>query len=126
MVLLLGLKFTRCKRNRPAIWFSPCKKILSATPVEIRHPGRKRMDSAQYERVKQLFELHRMLPEAERDTRLASDAAGDAEVEHEVRALLEAYDRSADFLEQPVLEQQAEIVERAIRPAAELAAGTRI
>ena len=57
------------------------------------------MDSAQYERVKQLFELHRILPEAERDTRLASDAAGDAEVEHEVRALLEAYDRSADFLE---------------------------
>ena len=84
------------------------------------------MDSAQYERVKQLFELCRILPQSERAVCLASDAAVDAEVEREVRALLEAYDRSADFLEQPVLEQQAEIVERAIRPAAELAPGTRI
>jgi hypothetical protein len=88
------------------------------------------MDSGQYERVKQLFEVCRVLPQAERATHLGSEAAGDAEVEHEVRALLEAYDRSANFLEQPVLELQAQILERAIRhsgkPAPELAAGTRI
>src|ERR1700704_1062707 len=88
------------------------------------------MDSAQQERIHQLFELCRELPRAERAVRLTLDASGDAEVEREVRDLLVAYDRSANFLEQPVLEQQAEIVERAIRPGGKLAPvlahGTRI
>src|SRR5580692_6671387 len=83
------------------------------------------MDSPQCERVNRLFELCRVLPPAERAIHLASDAAGDAEVEHEVRALLEAYDRSADFLEEPALERQAEIVDRAMRSSSELAAGAR-
>ena len=84
------------------------------------------MDTGRYERVKQLFELCRDLPRAERAIRLASEAAGDSEVDQEVRSLLDAYDRSPDFLEQPVLAQQAEIVERAIRPSAELSKGTRL
>jgi serine/threonine protein kinase len=83
------------------------------------------MDTGRYERVKQLFELCRGLPQAERDIQLFSEAAGDPEVNREVRTLLDAYDRSQDFLEQPVLAHQAEILERAIRPSAELSKGTR-
>src|SRR6185436_14244892 len=84
------------------------------------------MDSAQYERVKQLFELCRVLPPAERTMRLTAEAAGDSQVEREVCALLEAYDRSQDFLEQPALQHHAGIVEQAIRPRMGLTPGTRL
>lgn len=84
------------------------------------------MDPAQRDRVHQLFELCRVLPEAERAIRLASVSASDSEVENEVRALLEAYDRCPEFLEKPALEQQAEIVERALKPHAQLAPGTLV
>jgi serine/threonine protein kinase/Tol biopolymer transport system component len=83
------------------------------------------MNSAQYERVKELFEVCRTLAPAERAKQLA-EVPNEGEVASEVCALLEAYDRSVDFLEKPVLEQQAAIVERVIRQTGQLPAGTKI
>ena len=72
------------------------------------------MDPERRERVDQLFEMCRLLPKAERDARLASPGAYDAEVVREVRSLLEAYDGAPDFLNQPALEQHSGILQKAL------------
>jgi len=72
------------------------------------------MDPEQRERVDKLFELCRLLPHAERDVQLASLGANDEEVLHEVVSLLEAYDGSPDFLNQPALEAHSRILKEAL------------
>jgi len=49
------------------------------------------MDPERRERVEQLFELCRLLPKAERDTKLASLGGSDAELVREVLSLLLAF-----------------------------------
>jgi Tol biopolymer transport system component len=82
------------------------------------------MNSARRDRVNHIFDLCRSMEHAERELYLKTGAAGDAEVENEVRTLLSAYDRSPEFLEQPALEQNAAIVRQALQPYAALAAGS--
>jgi len=82
------------------------------------------MDPERRERVEQLFELCRLLPKAERDTKLASLGASDAELVREVLSLLEAYDRSPDFLNQPALDVHSGILKEAFQRRADLATGT--
>jgi hypothetical protein len=84
------------------------------------------MDATRFDRIQQLFELCRALPPEDRAARLRLDAAGDAEIEQEVRTLLAAYDRAGDFLEEPALEAGAGIVELAVRSEFALAPGRRI
>ena len=83
------------------------------------------MDSAQQERINKLFDSLRDLSPAQRDLRLVSEC-GDPAVEQEVRSLLDAYDRSANFLEEPVLTRQAGILENHLRRRGELAPGTMV
>jgi eukaryotic-like serine/threonine-protein kinase len=82
------------------------------------------MNPEQRRRVAELFELCRVLPKAERDTRLASLEPGDAEVVSEVISLLEAYDGSPDFLNQPALDVHSGILKEALQPRAGFSAGT--
>jgi serine/threonine protein kinase len=72
------------------------------------------MDPERRERVEELFELCRLLPKAERDAKLASLGASDAEVVREVRSLLEAYDGAPDFLNRPALEEHSGILKEAL------------
>lgn len=83
------------------------------------------MNQQQYERVKQLFESCRVLPRHERSDLLSSQE-DDAAVQEEVQALLDAYDQSVDFMERPAIEDQAAIVEHAIRQRGELKPGSAI
>jgi serine/threonine protein kinase len=82
------------------------------------------MDPERRERVDELFELCRLLPKAERDIKLASLGASNADVIREVLSLLEAYDGSPDFLNQPALEHHSGILKEALRLRAGLGAGT--
>jgi serine/threonine protein kinase len=78
------------------------------------------MDPEQRERVDELFELCRLLPKAERDIKLAGLGPNDGEVRREVLSLLEAYDGSPDFLNQPALEEHPGILKEALHPRAGL------
>jgi serine/threonine protein kinase len=80
------------------------------------------MDPDQRERVNELFELCRLLPQAERDAKLASLGASEAEVCREVLSLLDAYDGSPDFLNQPALEEHSGILKEALHRRVDLAA----
>jgi serine/threonine protein kinase len=82
------------------------------------------MDPQQRERVDELFELCRLLPKAERESKLASLDASAGEVRREVLSLLEAYDRTPDFLNRPVLEDHSGILKDALQELAGLASGT--
>ena len=82
------------------------------------------MDPEQRQRVDELFELCRLLPKAERDTRLAGLGPNDAEVRSEVLSLLEAYDGSPDFLNQPAIEAHSAILKEALHPPEGQAHGT--
>jgi serine/threonine protein kinase len=82
------------------------------------------MDPEQRERVDELFELCRLLPKSEREIKLAGLGPSDAEVRREVLSLLEAYDGSPDFLNQPALEDHSGILKEALQGRAGLAAGT--
>jgi serine/threonine protein kinase len=77
------------------------------------------MDPERRERVDELFELCRLLPKAEREAKLGNLGANDAEVVCEVRSLLEAYDGSPNFLNQPALEEHSEILKEALRRRAD-------
>jgi eukaryotic-like serine/threonine-protein kinase len=81
------------------------------------------MDPERQERVDELFELCRLLPKAERDIKLANLAANDVEVVREVLSLLEAHDRSPDFLNQPAIEEHSGILKEALHRRADLATG---
>jgi serine/threonine protein kinase len=82
------------------------------------------MDPERRERVDELFELCRLLPKAEREAKLASLGACDAEIVREVRSLLEAYDGAPDFLNQPALEEHSGILKEALHRRADPPAGT--
>jgi serine/threonine protein kinase len=82
------------------------------------------MDPERRERVEELFELCRLLPQAERDAKLASLGAGDTEGVREVRSLLEAYDGAPDFLNQPALEEHSGILKEALHRGAGQSPGT--
>ena len=71
-------------------------------------------------RVDELFELCRLLPQSERDARLAGLGASDADIVYEVCSLLEAYDGAPDFLNQPALRQHSAILKEALQRPAEL------
>ncbi len=82
------------------------------------------MDSERRERVDEFFELCRLLPKSERDAKLAALGGDDAEVVQEVQSLLQAYDRTPDFLNSPALEEHSGILRQALhRRAAALASG---
>ena len=82
------------------------------------------MDAEQRTRVDELFELCRLLPKAERDIKLSGLGPSDAEVRREVLSLLEAYDESPDFLNQPALEDHSGILKDALQAPAEFKQGT--
>ena len=78
------------------------------------------MDPEQRERVDELFELCRHLPKAERNIKLADLGPGESEVRSEVLSLLEAYDGSPDFLNQPALKKHSGILKKALHRRADL------
>lgn len=80
------------------------------------------MDPEQRERVNELFDFCRLSSKAERDARLATLGASDAEVLHEVLSLLEAYDAAPDFLNQPALEAHSGILKEALQRRMDVAA----
>jgi serine/threonine protein kinase len=82
------------------------------------------MNPEQRERVDELFELCRLLPKADRDIKLADLGPSDAEVRREVLSLLNAYDGSPDFLNQPALEEHSGILKEALHRSRDLASGT--
>src|SRR5262245_13086427 len=88
------------------------------------------MDPEQRERVDGLFELCRLLPKTERDIKLAGLGPSDAAVRRDVLSLLQAYDASPDFLNQPALEEHSGILKEALQrragPAAETISHYRI
>jgi serine/threonine protein kinase len=82
------------------------------------------MDPEQREHVNELFELCRVLPKTEREIQLAGLGPGNAEVRREVLSLLEAYDRSPEFLNQPALEDHSGILKEAFQARPGLVTGT--
>jgi len=82
------------------------------------------MDPEQRERVAELFELCRVLPKAERDVKLAALGPDDEEIRSELASLLEAYDRTPDFLNQLALEDHSGILKDALHARAGLTPST--
>ena len=82
------------------------------------------MESERRERVDEIFELCRRLSSAERDVKLASLGANDADIVDEVRSLLEAYDESPDFLNLPALQKHSGILKNALDRRAAFDSGT--
>jgi serine/threonine protein kinase len=66
------------------------------------------MTAERWQQVKTLFETAREAPAAERERLLTE--SGDLELAREVRALLQAYDESGEFLEDSALESGAALV----------------
>jgi eukaryotic-like serine/threonine-protein kinase len=82
------------------------------------------MDPEQRERVAELFELCRVLPKSERDVKLAALGPDDEEIRSELASLLEAYDRTPDFLNQLALEDHSGILKDALHARAGLTPST--
>jgi len=66
------------------------------------------MSAERWQRVKELFETARQAPPGDREGLLRD--SGDLELAREVRVLLDAYDQSSDFLEEPALASHAHVV----------------
>ena len=74
------------------------------------------MDAARWKRVDSLLKSASSRPPQERDAYLASECAGDEELEREVRSLLACQDEAGSFLDRPAVDVEA--AEDSIRASA--------
>ena len=74
------------------------------------------MDPARWKRVDSLLKSAVSRPPQERDAYLASECAGDEELEREVRSLLACQHEAGSFLERPAIEVEAAARTRFSRP----------
>jgi serine/threonine protein kinase len=70
------------------------------------------MDRERWKQIDRLFQATLELPAEERETFLRAECAGDPELEHEVRSLLESDEAVGSFLEHPAAEAAAEAMAR--------------
>ncbi len=68
------------------------------------------MTPERWQTVEEIFQAALDRPEPERTEVLARACAGDLELQRETTSLLEAYDAAGEFLEQPALERDAQIL----------------
>src|SRR5690349_2843000 len=81
------------------------------------------MTPERWQKVEEIFQGALDLPETERPSALANACAGDLELQRETTSLLKAHDAAVDFLEESVLELDADVL---IREGDERRAGIRI